>query len=367
MIDLDAILKPISDAHPTGDDLRYEGTYDRIREARREDDASLPAGVWQTKLKKADWAEVRRASIEALTAKSKDLQIAAWHAEALVNLEGYAGIADGLMVCDALCRTFWDKLYPRIEGDDLEARVLPMAWLNDKLIVELQKVPLTQPGQNQPQVYSWSSWEHALRLDQLANRDRKAFEKAEAEGEVTRVRFMAAASQTADAFYGAMASDIAKALSQAEELTLTLDEKCGRQAPSLSRLANYLVAVHELIASFLRERGAVAPTLGQPPAVVELGALAASAPGGAGEGGTAVAVSASGPIRSREDAYQRMREAAEYLLRTEPHSPTPYLVRRAVSWGSMPLADLLREIVRDENDLAQLYRLLGMNAPTKAK
>jgi type VI secretion system protein ImpA len=362
MIDLDPILKPISDAHPTGDDLRYEGTYDRIREARREDDASLPSGVWQSKLKKAEWLDVQRMTYEALATKSKDLQIAAWHAEALVNLQGYGGIADGLLVCEMLCQTFWDKLYPRVEDDDLEARILPIAWLNDKLIVELQKVPLTQPNQNQPQVYSWANWEHALRLDQLANRDRKAFEKAEAEGEVTRVRFVTAASQTPDTFFNSTASDIGKALKQAESLTLALDEKCGRQAPSLTRLCNYLVAVHELIAGFMRERGAMAPTLGQPPAIADGGA-----PAEASEGDVTVVSGGGGPIRSRDDAYQRMREAAEYLLRTEPHSPTPYLVRRAVSWGNMPLSELLREIVRDENDLAQLYRLLGMAAPPKGK
>lgn len=356
MIDLDRILAPISDAHPAGDDLRYEGTYDRIREARREDDATLPAGVWQSKLKKADWAQVRDMAADVLATKSKDLQIAVWLTQSLVNLDGFAGLTRGLGICNALCRTFWDRLYPRFEGDDLDARVLPIVWINEKLIVELQNIPLTQVGEAGSTDYSWAHWEHALRLDQLANRDRKAFDKAEAEGEPTRTRFMATAGRTPDGFYTSLATDIEGALTAVATLAQTMDEACGSQAPSLSRTTNLLTAIHGLIAGFLRERGAVVPSLGQPPAPI----AGAAAPVAVGE-----MALAAGPIRSRDDAYQRLREAAEYLLRTEPHSPTPYLVRRAVSWGSMPLAELLREIIKDESDLAQLYRLLGMAPPAK--
>ncbi len=70
----------------------------------------------------------------------------------------------------------------------------------------------------------------------------------------------------------------------------------------------------------------------------------------------------SGPIRSREEAYRRLSEAADYLLRTEPHSPSPYLVMRAVTWGRMPLTDLLQELVQSEGDLVQLYTLLGIRS-----
>lgn len=71
----------------------------------------------------------------------------------------------------------------------------------------------------------------------------------------------------------------------------------------------------------------------------------------------------SGPITSREDAYRLLEAAAEYLQRTEPHSPTPYLVKRAVSWGQMSLADLMQEIVREEGDLSRYFSLLGINSP----
>ncbi len=66
------------------------------------------------------------------------------------------------------------------------------------------------------------------------------------------------------------------------------------------------------------------------------------------------------PICSRSEAYRRLAEAADYLLRTEPHSPTPYLVKRAIGWGNMSLTELLMELVNSENDLAGIYNLLGI-------
>jgi type VI secretion system protein ImpA len=47
-------------------------------------------------------------------------------------------------------------------------------------------------------------------------------------------------------------------------------------------------------------------------------------------------------------------------MRIEPHSPCPYLVKRAVAWGKMPLTELLQEMVRSEGDLQELYGMLGM-------
>ena len=68
-----------------------------------------------------------------------------------------------------------------------------------------------------------------------------------------------------------------------------------------------------------------------------------------------------GPVQSREEAYRLLSLAADYLLRTEPHSPTPYLVQRAVGWGRMPLAELLEEYSQDGNDLRMLRLLLGLS------
>jgi type VI secretion system ImpA/VasJ family protein len=76
----------------------------------------------------------------------------------------------------------------------------------------------------------------------------------------------------------------------------------------------------------------------------------------------------SGPIRSRESAYQQLSSIADYLEKIEPHSPTPYLVRRAVSWGEMSLAELLKELVGDNPaNLKPVYSLLGIEDGTSSR
>jgi len=67
-----------------------------------------------------------------------------------------------------------------------------------------------------------------------------------------------------------------------------------------------------------------------------------------------------GRIRSRSEAYRMLGEAADYLMTTEPHSPVPYLVKRAVTWGNMSLSELLAEIVNDQSDLHAIHSLLGL-------
>jgi type VI secretion system protein ImpA len=69
---------------------------------------------------------------------------------------------------------------------------------------------------------------------------------------------------------------------------------------------------------------------------------------------------ANGRIGSRAEAYQLLELAAAYLMREEPHSPTPYLVNRAVAWGRMPLPQLMQEVLREDGDLNRFFSIIGV-------
>src|SRR5260370_11776609 len=124
-IDIEGLLNPIAGPRPAGDSLRYEGTYDRIQEARRADDPSLSQGIYKTRLKRADWEADASICIEALQSRSKDLQIAGWLLEAWLNLYGFAGVGAGLKLLTGLCAHFWDDLYPSLAVDHVEDRGAP--------------------------------------------------------------------------------------------------------------------------------------------------------------------------------------------------------------------------------------------------
>jgi type VI secretion system protein ImpA len=63
---------------------------------------------------------------------------------------------------------------------------------------------------------------------------------------------------------------------------------------------------------------------------------------------------------SREEAYRQLLLIAEYLARTEPHSPVPYLIRRGVEWGNKPLSELLGELISADAESRRLWTLLGV-------
>ncbi|MGA8200020.1 MAG: type VI secretion system ImpA family N-terminal domain-containing protein, partial [Candidatus Sulfotelmatobacter sp.] len=108
------LLNPIDGPNPSGANLRYEPIYDKIKEARREEDQP-PPGMTERDRKVADNAQVIKLTKDVLTTKTKDLQLAAWLTEALLKQQGFAGLKDGLSLCFGLIDKFWDTVYPELE------------------------------------------------------------------------------------------------------------------------------------------------------------------------------------------------------------------------------------------------------------
>jgi type VI secretion system protein ImpA len=77
-------------------------------------------------------------------------------------------------------------------------------------------------------------------------------------------------------------------------------------------------------------------------------------------GGAASAGATGGPITTRDQAYRQLREVAEFLRRTEPHSPVAPLLDRAVKWGSMSFESLVQDVVKSEDARQQIGELLGL-------
>ncbi|MGQ3029462.1 MAG: type VI secretion system protein TssA, partial [Ferrovibrionaceae bacterium] len=147
-IDRDSLLQPIKPDAPSGPSLHYEPLYDQIKEARREDDAIAPQGIWQTTLKTANWRKVADLCSDGLK-KSKDIQLVAWLTEALVQTDGYDGLATGLDLLNGLSQGFWETLWPEpddVESGDYESRVIVYEWLQRQLMRRLPFVALTDPS-----------------------------------------------------------------------------------------------------------------------------------------------------------------------------------------------------------------------------
>jgi len=351
-LDIERYLAPIPGDDPAGEALRYEGTYDKIQEARKEEPAQLPQGIWERELKRANWDQVMELCLEVLENRSKDIQVAAWLVEALICLHGQAGFRDGLKFLLKLVEAFWEDAYPPLEEDDLLGRLAPFIWLNEKVSLKLKFVPVTAPHSMDAQPYSYGDWESAHRLEKLAAKEPSAVARAESEGRATRAKFLGSVMFTDGRFYLNQAQQIEESIDLLADLNSLLDEKCGPEAPSLNMLKENLENILGLVNNFLKEKQIEAPA---DATVVEQDPDQPD--DAAAERGDQLATLS---IKSRDEAYRMLAAAADYLIIHEPHSPTPHLVRRAVSWGRMSLTELLRELIQDDSNLRQIFNLLGV-------
>jgi type VI secretion system protein ImpA len=355
------LLAPVPGERPTGEAAHIAGDYQRIEDARRHDDPALPQGVWQHDLRRADWTQVAKLCTDALLQRGKDLQVAAWLIDARMRLDGPAALCDGFDLLHGLVQRFWPDLHPEIEADgDLSARLAPIEWINHKLPALLYEMPITRPGDDGAPAWSWTDYANAQRLERLRARDTKQAERAESRGAVNVAAVLTAIEQTPDVFYRQMVAMFVDGARALEAFQAELDARCGAAGAGLGTLRTAIETLLGFARTVLEERGA--PEMPEPQSVeptedLDDAVLMMPEP----QPTNAPAPAAAGTsIRSREDAYRLLSEVAEYLHRTEPHSPTPYLIQRAVSWGSMPLHLLLMELSAGRQDLSLLFELLGI-------
>lgn len=349
------LLAPLSNQSPVGEFLLYEGTYDKIKTARREDDTTLTRHEWDTELKKADWPQVRQLCLEALTHRSKDLQIAVWLTEALLHLYGYKGLKTGLQFLIQLIETYWENLYPPIDetNEDIDLRISPLQWLNhDKFVLQLGVVSITAPTVGDIPAYTFMDRDKALLLEKLPQPQKEA---AIGEGKPTVTKFSASVTLTSSSFYVGLVADLQESIDSVDKLNQVLDKYCADQAPSFGKFRQKLIDIQHVVNLILIDREPLSKLNSIVTEEPEQSVLFSEDP--IEEQHVKVKVMS---IRNRSEAYQRLAEIADYLSKIEPHSPTPYLIKRAISWGEMSLTDLLHEIVNDERDLTTIYTLLGI-------
>lgn len=371
MRDLADLLNPIPGDLPVGPHLRYDPIYDQLQELRREDDQTAPRGIWQTKMKAADWGGLIELAADTLASKSKDLQIATWLIEGLTARQGLLGLAAGIDALAALSETFWADIWPALgEDGDTEARLAPYEWLDDKLPARIAMIAITD---SEP-LLSWHHYVSAQRRAATANQVTGRRAKGESEESEAQLEAAFAAIEGTDThFFVRLRDALALVAERLENLRGILDAKLGASAPSFTGISQMLGSISGFIMAVLNDRGVLPaePVQAQNDVIVALPALeddymsedvegeAGAETGALEEGGAPASVPTSPQgIRDRDHAYRILTQVAAYLEKTEPHSPVPHLIMRAVAWGQMSLPELLQEMMAEGSDT---FRLLGLD------
>jgi type VI secretion system protein ImpA len=369
---VEELLAPFGGPQAAGRSMRYEPEYAAIRVAREEEDPKLPMGVWERPLKKADWPLVEAKCLETLRTHSKDFQVAAWLCEAWIHLHQVEGCIAGANLLTGLVERFWDSAHPEIEDGDDDARAAPFIWINENLPTTLMlHIALLKVPERVPAVVTLAVWDQAVASGpQKAAAAPKAGDPL-AEKPLTREDMNASAAGKSLGALVSMRSRLQLAAAQWDSLAQMLDARMGANAPSVARVAEMLRrlerAVHSLIGGREPAPVSASPIAGSadqpsdpPDETNRSPSMDSATPQHAAGPGEQEAILHSGAIANREQAYRLLETVAAYLQKTEPHSPTPYLIKRAVAWGRMSLADLMQEVVREEGDITRFFSLLGI-------
>lgn len=343
-----SLLTPIPEEIPCGKYLRYTEVYDQIREARREENDKLPQGVWKIDVKRADWEKVSQLCQTALIHKTKDLQIAAWLTEAWLHLEGLAGLAKGLKLITQLTQKFWQDIHPQLSKENNEFRIIPYEWMNAKLSMAIQTIMISLPNNKSGHAYRFLDYVDANRL----NPNQRTQDSSGSDTKPSSAAISLSIKETPTHFYQSLEENCILILKTSEQLEKILTSHLQSAAPSFFRIHEQIEAFQRFVCHVLKGRGESKMNK-QEDVIVQ---QKKQAPSESPNENTLAPLS----IKSRAQAYTILADVAAYLEHVEPHSPTPYLIRRAIVWGGMSLAEVISDTLNNGQDMSLLLDILNV-------
>lgn len=332
-IDVESLLRPISDESECGENLEYDPAFLQLGL----DAAGTPEkemGDSKTKAVPPDWNAVLDGAV-ALCKRTKDLRVAALLLRAALDRGGLPGFASGLKVLNGLLSRYWADLHPALEkegdADDATLRINSLAGLDShaELVGALERCPLVESRQ---------IGRFALRDIKIAAGNAKAADSEEA-ARADPARIDAAfLDAEADALQ-VTAQAAATAADELHAIQELLDSKTGSQSPENKNLTKTLSAIRSVLADQLGRRGI------------------GGAQAGAAESstvGAAAAPLAVGGISSRDDVVRVLDQLCHYFDTNEPSSPVPLLLRRAQRLVAKDFMTILKDLTPDSLSQARL-------------
>lgn len=375
VVDLEALLAPISEDAPAGSDPRADSSpsslYYRVKDARTAARAAERASLDPTGPSPDEWDTVAEAGEELLASYAKDLEIAAWMTEALVRRDGFPGLRDGLKVLHGLAETYWGGSFPELDEDGVEGKLTAVAGLSGAgatgtLIQPVRLIPLTHGA-----IASYSLWHYdqAVELDKLTDPARKAARIDD--GAVAMDAFTASVNETPPQHFRELLQAVEECLEALAAMSKAFDAVAGMDSPSISALRDLLEQVKGALRHFAADKLAAAAALAETAAA--LGEAPGEAVAGGGEGGAVASAGATVTVRriegyaTRDEALAELTRIAAYFRKTEPHSPLSYTIEDAVRRARMSLPELLMELAEDPLHIKRILLAAGIRSEEPAE
>jgi len=339
--DVEALLYPITDADPCGENLVYDAAFLELDQAFKGPPSQGMVG--EAEVEEPDWREVRRMALD-LCGRTRDLRVLLQLTVAEMKLEGTAGLCAGLEVIRGALDRFWESVHPQLDPEDdndptervniVASLSMAMGTMGDpvRFRKRFQEIALLDGG----------------RLGRITPHDvRVEHDPSQAGGDEStdeiRARIAGISGEVELDVLRAAFESISAAHAAARGIDETLTDKVGAgSAANFEDLLKDLYEAKSAVAQWLESRGASA---GEASAEGAEGAEAGAE--GAGPGGGAAAPAAPGEIRSPKDVELALQRVRQYYERFEPSSPVPVIISAAEAMISKSFVEIAEAMPPD--------------------
>jgi type VI secretion system protein ImpA len=334
--DLAALISPLSDDEPCGQDLDLAGDADYMNFVAKAE-SLLPSSFFSGPegqpfdRSSIDFA-AEFAAMKPLLADTRDLRLLVLLAKLSILNRDLAGFETGVRAIRELLDQQWDKVHPRGEDGVFVARTAALETLDDlpPVIFPLQYTPLVR----HPRLGAISYRHYMIASGEVQARegeetpDLTAIENALMEVELSE---LVQVLGSIDALRTALA----------DVRSICVDRAGIEQAPALDRLPTLVGKIRSLLNGFVVKRD---PSAALAAASADESAAAAAA-----------APEATGEIRSLADAAAALAAIADYFVRKEPSNPALLLVRQAEQLMGKSFVEVMQILVPSQVEQAAIY------------
>ncbi|MFO7786326.1 MAG: type VI secretion system protein TssA [Halospina sp.] len=364
LFDFEALLRPISEAQPCGDDTREddapEAPYFHLKDLRSQARAlERTRQIDGETVDATQWRELMERIPDLLASRSKDLELVAWYVEALCRQHGFEGLAQGFELARSMLEHHWEQLHPLPDEEGMTTRMAPLVGLNGgdaegTLIQPILEVPVL--------AHPESGWIAAWQLEQAAEMTRLDEQKAQqriAAGVPSEEEVARAVRETPLSDLQALSEAIDRANTAFTALSEAMDRAMEGEPQPTSHIRSALKRCRSIFTHYAGERLERARASAASETSDDDDAPAPD--GGAGQGnGQPVQDPVRIAIDSRARALEQLRELATFFRQTEPHSPVSYAIDQAVRWSELPLPELMQELIEDKSVRDCFARMTGV-------
>ena len=321
--DVEALLAPVTEDNPVGEDLSYDSERQEIESAFDRSAAG------DSESSDTNWRDVL-ALIEAQSARTKDLWLAGYMIRAGAKAGRVDTVARGAQFLAGLLEAYWDTVHPQLDEYGFQGRKTPLESLTrlGDFINPLKATILVRHP----------------RLGEYSSNDIERFVRG-GDSEDGYGMFRAAMAEMAQ-------EDLEAALAQVDDIkdgihradTIMTAHSGSDTSVNFQPTYEALASMRKALASFL------------PGSEAEEEAPSASSSGSnynASSGGGSGGRGAPGSIESREDVMRALDAISDYYRRKEPGSPVPLALRRARDWVTLDFLSVLEDIAPNSLDEAK--------------